>query len=206
LAVSAKYIAIAVPLLLVVFYFLQKYYLRTSRQLRFLDLESKSSLYTQFEESLAGLVTLRAYGWQVPYAIRNFRYLDTTQKPYYLLLAIQRWLNFTIDMIIAIMAIVLIVLAMQAKSLVSPGYTGVALLNIMSFNQTMKFLVTSWTQLETSIGSISRVKAFAAATEREDAGDESREPPADWPTRGEIEIRNFSASYTYVFLCYYSFS
>jgi ABC-type multidrug transport system fused ATPase/permease subunit len=196
LAVSAKYIALAVPLLFVVFYFLQKYYLRTSRQLRFLDLESKSSLYTQFEESLSGLVTLRAYGWQVQYAVRNFRYLDTTQRPYYLLLSIQRWLNFTIDMIIAIMAIVLIVLAMQAKSLVSPGYTGVALLNIMSFNQTMKFLVTSWTQLETSIGSISRVKAFAAATEREDTGEDASEPPVDWPSRGEIEIRNLSASYT----------
>jgi ABC-type multidrug transport system fused ATPase/permease subunit len=66
----------------------------------------------------------------------------------------------------------------------------------MSFNQTMKFLVTSWTQLETSIGSISRVKAFAAATEREDTGEDASEPPADWPSRGEIEIRNLSASYT----------
>ncbi len=42
---------------------LQKYYLRTSRQMRLLDLEAKSPLYSHFIESLSGLVTIRAFGW-----------------------------------------------------------------------------------------------------------------------------------------------
>ena len=42
---------------------LQKYYLRTSRQMRLLDLEAKSPLYSHFIESLAGLVEIRAFGW-----------------------------------------------------------------------------------------------------------------------------------------------
>ena len=42
---------------------LQKYYLKTSRQMRLLDLEAKSPLYSHFLESLTGLVEIRAFGW-----------------------------------------------------------------------------------------------------------------------------------------------
>jgi ATP-binding cassette, subfamily C (CFTR/MRP), member 1 len=44
ITVASPYVGLVFPLLLVVFYFLQKFYLRTSRQLRFLDLETKSPL------------------------------------------------------------------------------------------------------------------------------------------------------------------
>ncbi len=42
---------------------LQKYYLRTSLQMRLLDLEAKSPLYSLALESLTGLVEIRAFGW-----------------------------------------------------------------------------------------------------------------------------------------------
>jgi len=44
IAFASAYIAISYPFLLLVFYFIQNYYLRTSRQLRFMDLEAKSPL------------------------------------------------------------------------------------------------------------------------------------------------------------------
>jgi ATP-binding cassette subfamily C (CFTR/MRP) protein 1 len=44
IATSSPYLAIAYPPMLVLLYFVQKFYLRTSRQLRLLDLEAKSPL------------------------------------------------------------------------------------------------------------------------------------------------------------------
>lgn len=41
---SSLYLAISYPFLGVLLYFVQKFYLRTSRQLRLLDLEAKSPL------------------------------------------------------------------------------------------------------------------------------------------------------------------
>jgi ATP-binding cassette subfamily C (CFTR/MRP) protein 1 len=174
---------------------LQKYYLRTSRQLRFLDLESKSSLYSQLLESLSGLTTIRAFGWQRESELQNFKFLDVSQKPYYLLLSIQRWLNFTIDMIVTGMAFVLIILVVELRGLVSPGFTGIALLNVMTFNYSLKAVINAWTSLETSIGSVSRIRTFAASTESEDKPEECQQPPKDWPNKGSIEIRGLSASY-----------
>lgn len=44
IASASWYVALSYPFLLVIFYYIQKFYLRTSRQLRFLDLEAKSPL------------------------------------------------------------------------------------------------------------------------------------------------------------------
>lgn len=44
IATATFYIALVYPFIAAVFYFIQKFYLRTSRQLRFMDLEAKSPL------------------------------------------------------------------------------------------------------------------------------------------------------------------
>lgn len=64
ISVKAKYFAPLIAIAGFVVYLIQKFYLRTSRQLRQLDLETKSSLYTQFTETIIGLTTIRAFGWQ----------------------------------------------------------------------------------------------------------------------------------------------
>ena len=44
ITIASPFVGLVFPILLIVFYFIQKFYLRTSRQLRFLDLEAKSPL------------------------------------------------------------------------------------------------------------------------------------------------------------------
>ncbi len=48
ISTGSIYLTITIPLLFIVVYCLQHVYLRTSRQLRFLDLEAKSPLYSHF--------------------------------------------------------------------------------------------------------------------------------------------------------------
>lgn len=110
---------------------LQKYYLRTSRQLRLLDLEAKSPLYSHFIESLSGLVTIRAFGWADNFKQLNLKLLDVSQKPYYLLFCIQRWLGLLLDLIVAGLAVVLMVLVVKLRMEVSGGFVGLALLNVV---------------------------------------------------------------------------
>lgn len=63
MSISAGYFAATLPAVCLAVWTLQKFYLRTSRQMRILDLEAKSPLYSHFIESLSGLVTIRAFGW-----------------------------------------------------------------------------------------------------------------------------------------------
>lgn len=198
IGVASIYAAVSFPIVLTALYFIQKFYLRTSRQLRFLDLEAKSPLYSQFMECLSGLATVRAFGWQNALEDKNRELLDESQKPFYLLFAVQRWLTLVLDLMVAAVAVLLIVLVTQLRGIMTPGFVGVALLNVLLFSQSIKMLLTFWTNLETHIGSISRIKDFTANTVPEHLLEEKNTPPPSWPSRGAIEFQNLSAEYKYV--------
>ncbi len=187
--------AIICPLLILALYLLQNFYLRTSRQMRYLDLECKSPLYTHFAETLEGLSTIRAFGWQDHFTSTNHKRLDTSQRPYYLLFCIQRWFNLFLLLLVGITASAVIALATSLASSTSPGRLGVSLSSVVGFNSSLGWLMTFWIQLETSLGAIARIKGFEAGTIPEDKEMESFVPSQDWPIRGVIEFKNVSASY-----------
>ncbi|KAI1128414.1 ABC transporter [Nemania abortiva] len=192
-AVGSSYMALSVPVLILTIGALQHVYLRTSRQLRLLDLEARSPLYTHFLETLSGLSTVRALGWQEQFKTRNEILLDLSQRPYYLLYCIQRWLNLVLDLIVGAEAVLVVGLALGLRHTTSPGLLGVSLNNVLSFNVALSSLVSGWTVLETSLGSIARLKQFEADVEPEDKGELMDQPPPHWPDRGAIEFSNVTA-------------
>ena len=195
IATGSTYMAITIPFFLIGLYLLQKVYLRTSRQLRFMDLEAKSPVYSHFLETLEGVATIRAFGWQHQANQTNIKRLDASQRPYYLLYCIQRWLNLVLDLIVAALAIIVVTLAVQLRSSTNAGLIGIALNNILTFNQGLSGLVNYWTQLETSLGAIARLKSFEAKVLPEAKAGEDVIPPESWPEAGAVEFQQVSASY-----------
>jgi len=193
LSISASYMAAFIPILLITLYYLQKFYLRTSRQLRLLDIESRAPLYTAFQETSDGLDTITAFGWHTQWTDKFLASLDASQKPYYLLFSIQRWLILILGIIVAIMSTILVTIATEIKGVSNAGSIGIGLIALLTFNDRLNLLVVEWTTLETSLGAIARLKAFTSDTPVEDS-DECGET-GSWPTDGEVEYRNVSARY-----------
>jgi len=102
---------------------------------------------THFIESLAGLPTIRAFGWQQDERSLNLELLNTSQKPFYLLFMIQRWLTLILDLVCVGLALIVTGLAVKLRDVVSPGFTGVALVNIIDFNLSLQGLVM-WCKFE----------------------------------------------------------
>lgn len=195
IGVATPFAAISFPVVFIVIYVIQMFYLRTSRQLRFLDLEAKSPLYTQFSEILSGLATVRAFGWQEFLEEKARDLLDRSQRPFYLLFAVQRWLTLVLDLVVAAIAVLLIVLVVVLRGKLAPGYVGVALLNVILFSQSVKLLIGFWTQLETHIGSVARIKTFTTDAISENLKGEDQTPPQNWPSDGRIEFQDITACY-----------
>ena len=193
---SASYFLATVPVLFAALYGIQTVYLRTSRQIRLLDLEAKAPLYSHFAETLGGLVSIRAFGWTNHFREQHLQLLDQSQKPFYLLFCIQRWLQVVLDLMVAGLAALLVTIVVQTRASINPGLVGLGLLNIMTFSNELAEVVKEWTLLETSIGATSRLKDFVATTETETKPGEDIEPTANWPEEGHIEIRHFGASYS----------
>ncbi|KAL4811793.1 P-loop containing nucleoside triphosphate hydrolase protein [Aspergillus spinulosporus] len=183
IVVSSKYVGAALPVVLVVFYLIQKFYLRTARQLRLLDIEAKVPLFTRFLEVISGLVTIRAFGREDEFEHRNRVTFDLSQRPFYLLFCVQRWLNLVLDLVVAGIAVMVVTIG---------------------FGVSIKALLSNWTQLEVSIGAVARIRAFSeynpATRAPEDGcgrngGEREIDIPASWPERGHIEFRNVTACY-----------
>lgn len=214
--------AISVPFLIIAVFFLQYFYLKTSRQLRLLDLESRSPLYSHFLQTINGLATIQAFGWEEQFFEKKAKLLDISQRPYYLLYCIQRWLTLVLDLIVAAEAVLVVCLAVRLKHSTSVGLLGVSLNSILcmfpciyqqtsdilvednfwqrrankskAFNTSLSSLITGWTQLEISLGSISRVRSFEMETIPEETT-EKDDPPANWACRGLIEYKGVTAEY-----------
>ncbi|KXH55546.1 hypothetical protein CSAL01_07340 [Colletotrichum salicis] len=194
IATGSSYIAALIPPSFLALYLLQKYYLRTSRQLRHIDLEAKSPLFTHFSEVLAGLPTIRAFTWSCAMLRENHALLDASQRPYYLFFCVQRWLNVVLDLFIAGMAVVLVAFALYFTNATTMGAIGLAMVNIINFNQTLGDFIEMWTMLETSLGAIARLKYFVRYTPREDRDGETDEMSLAWPESGKIEIENVTVA------------
>ena len=215
IATGSVYLTATIPVIFFAIYCLQHVYLQTSRQLRFLDLEAKSPLYSHFLETLDGLATIRAFDWQQDNEIENHRLLDISQRPLYLLQSCQKWLQLVLALIVAAEAVLVVGLAVGLRHFTSAGLLGVSLTNILceyrnckwkfssvianhirlAFEGVLSMIVSFWTELETSLGSLARTRDFERTVKPEDKDIETQTPPTSWPALGQVEFREVTASH-----------
>lgn len=112
--------------------------------------------------------------------------------------SIQQWLNIVLDMLVAGLAVVVVSLAIAFKASTTGGQIGVALTVILTISSTLVRLLESWTQLETSLGAVSRIKTLEETLRPEDKESEDSIPSPEWPDKGAIEFQEVVAAYKYI--------
>ncbi|OAA57757.1 multidrug resistance-associated protein [Cordyceps fumosorosea ARSEF 2679] len=171
--------AMAVPVCALVVYVVQRVYLRTSRQLR-----------------IDGLATIRAFGWQRAVEQRNIDAIDLSMRPVFLMRCLNRWLLIVLELIVSTVAVAIVASAVMGGSGTGTGTAvGVALNLVILTNTTLIALVISFTDLEVSLGAISRLKEVEEMTPQEDLPHEIVVPDAHWPTRGELVLKDLATGY-----------
>ncbi|KAI7337080.1 multidrug resistance-like protein [Hortaea werneckii] len=195
IGVTARITAIFIPICMACVYFTQRLYLKTSRRLRLLDIEAKAPLLAYHIETLSGLPTIRAFGFEQDAMKHTIGLLEASQQPFYLLLCVRRWLGFVLDSIIACLVILIVVFALKVGSSASAGLTGAALVTVIACNQTLANLVESWTMMETCLGAVQRIKEFSEQKPSQPENNEREVPFEGWPDQGCVEFNNYSGSY-----------
>lgn len=195
--VAAVYLLASIPVLAVVLFLIQHFYLSTSKQLRTLDLESKAALQSKLSEAHSGLATIRAHGWQDSIQQAFQSKIDDSQKPVYLLYMVQTWLRFVMNMLVAGLSVLVfgVAVALRHSDATSAAGIGVAVLNIASLGESLTNLITAWTSLETSLACISRIEGFEQSTPLEAEPRSPSTPDPDWPSAGHITLDHVHATY-----------
>lgn len=195
ICIVGKYLAAALPVLVGSLFIVQKFYLRTSRQVRLMDIEAKAPIYKLFIETIQGVSTIRAFGWTSAFNQRLSDALNQSQKPFYILYCIQQWLALVLDLTVGGLAVVIIASATAATNTVTAGALGVALVLVLQFSSLLAQSIQAWTRLETSIGAVARVQQYVKEVPAEPAGSGSL--PLEWPSSGAVCFQKVDASYGY---------
>jgi ABC-type multidrug transport system fused ATPase/permease subunit len=193
MSVLGKYLAAIFPVLAVVSYLVQRYYLRTSRQLRLMDIGAKAPLYKHFIETANGASTIRAFGWESKFHEQQANKLNQSQRPFYTLFCVQQWLTLVLDLIVGALAVILVAVATSLTDALDPGSLGVALVVVLSSSALLTQTIQAWTRMESSIGAVARIQQFLTTTPSEATGHTL--PPPNWPSRGAILFDEVVASY-----------
>ncbi|KAJ2907230.1 hypothetical protein MKZ38_006524 [Zalerion maritima] len=191
------FVALIIPLGLA-YYWIQRYYLRTSRELKRLDSISRSPIYAHFQESLGGISTIRAYRQKDRFELDNQWRVDANLRAYFPSISANRWLAVRLEFIGAIVilgAASFAILSVARGDGLSAGWVGLAMSYALQITTSLNWIVRQTVEVETNIVSVERVLEYARLPSEAPEIVPERRVPAAWPTKGAVGFHNFSTRY-----------
>jgi ABC-type multidrug transport system fused ATPase/permease subunit len=176
----------------------QKYYLRTSRELKRLDSVTRSPIYAHFQESLGGICTIRAYKQENRFALENEWRMDANLRAYFPSISANRWLAVRLEFIgsiIILAAAGLAILSVASGSGISAGMVGLAMSYALQITQSLNWIVRQTVEVETNIVSVERVLEYANLPSEAPEVIFKRRPAIGWPAQGAVSFKNYSTRY-----------
>ncbi|MBN3303875.1 MRP1 protein, partial [Amia calva] len=188
-------VAVIIPPLGLLYFFVQRFYVASSRQLKRLESVSRSPVYSHFNETLLGTSVIRAFHEQQRFITDSDGKVDYNQKAYYPSIVANRWLAVRLEFVGNCIVLFAALFAVVARETLSPGLVGLSISYALQVTASLNWLVRMSSELETNIVAVERVKEYGdtekeASWQLEDSG-----PPQGWPTVGRIEMRNFCLRY-----------
>jgi ABC-type multidrug transport system fused ATPase/permease subunit len=177
---------------------IQRYYLRTSRELKRLDSVSRSPIYAHFQESLGGISTIRAYRQQARFVRENEWRVDSNLRAYFPSISANRWLAVRLEFLGAIVILAAAgfsVISVANGSGLTEGMVGLALSYALQITTSLNWIVRQTVEVETNIVSVERVLEYARLPSEAPEIIHRNRPPVSWPSKGAVEFHNYSTRY-----------
>ncbi|XP_009877002.1 PREDICTED: canalicular multispecific organic anion transporter 1 [Apaloderma vittatum] len=194
ICLATPFFALIVIPLSVFYYFVLRFYVSTSRQLRRLDSVTRSPIYSHFGETVSGLSVIRAYGHQERFLKQNESIMDINQKSVYSWIISNRWLAIRLEFVGSLVVFFSALLAVISKNSLEGGIVGLSVSSALNVTQTLNWLVRTSSELETNIVAVERVHEYTKVKKEASWVTEKR-PPHGWPSKGEIQFVDYQVRY-----------
>ncbi|KAJ7054740.1 hypothetical protein C8F01DRAFT_1374331 [Mycena amicta] len=178
------------------YYTLAVSYLNTGRDLRRMESNSRSPIFSDFAELLHGIVTVRAFGAERRFLDNLHVRIDMTTKMWYTFWMTNQWLQLNFDFLGSLVSFFLrrgtfshrsrlysLLHCFRSTTLVNDaGLAGLALTSALNLTTSVYWTCYWWTQLELDLNSVERVVEYLELPQEPPGIIESSRPPAYWPS------------------------
>ncbi|XP_027391369.1 multidrug resistance-associated protein 4-like isoform X1 [Bos indicus x Bos taurus] len=150
---------IAIPMVPfgIIFFVLQWYFFRTSRNVKRLECTTRSPVFSHLASSLRGLWTIRAYKAEQKFQELFDSHQDLHSDAWFLLLTTSRWLAVYLDVICAIFVTVVAFGALILVETLDLGQVGLALSLTITLTGMFQWCVKQSAEVENMMISVERV-------------------------------------------------
>ncbi|KAF9541718.1 hypothetical protein EC957_002737 [Mortierella hygrophila] len=170
-------------------------YVPVSRDLKRLNSNSRSPILNHFSETLNGLVTIRAYGFESRFLAKNLVTLDDNNRTFLLLWSTNRWLHWRVDATGALVSFSTSMLILQNWDTIEPGWAAMSMSYSLMFTLMVVWMIRIYAEIQINLNSVERVVEYMDLEEEPPAIIEGSRPPAAWPYAGEIVIDHLTMRY-----------
>ncbi|KAG6334904.1 hypothetical protein ID866_4185 [Astraeus odoratus] len=172
-------------------------YLNTGRDLRRMESNSRSPIFSGFAELLDGIVTVRAFSAERRFLNDLHRMVDLTTKMWYNFWMTNRWLLLNFDVLGGLAVLITTLFALSGY--VDAGMAAVCITSAMTFTNSVYWACRFWTTLELDLNSVERVVEYLDLPQEPPTIIESNRPPAYWPSNTSnnplVSIENLVIKY-----------
>ncbi|KAM7301952.1 putative multidrug resistance protein [Ixodes scapularis] len=177
-----------------IYFIIQKTYVRTSRQLQRLESVSRSPLYNCVSETVPGVQTIRAYGVQTPFEGLSDALLERWVASSFYLMCADRWLTLRLNLLGTAITLVTAILLVHGRETTGAAAAGLTLLYALKVTDALNSLVRFTAELENALISIERLHEYTSVP-IEAPWRVTPAPSPDWPSHGAVRFAGFSTRY-----------
>ncbi|XP_059752063.1 ATP-binding cassette sub-family C member 6 isoform X3 [Balaenoptera ricei] len=193
--VTTPLAVVAILPLLFLYAGFQSLYVASSCQLRRLESARYSSVCSHVAETFQGGAVVRAFRVQGRFVAQNDAHMDESQRVSFPRLVADRWLASNLELVGNGLVFAAALCAVLSKAHLSPGLVGFSVSAALQVTQTLQWAVRSWTDLESSIVSVERLKDYAQTPKEAPWRPATCAAWPPWPRGGQIEFRDFGLRY-----------
>ncbi|KAI1286881.1 ATP-binding cassette sub-family C member 3 [Halotydeus destructor] len=196
-AISLQTPFFLVPLipLFLIYYVVQKYYIKTSRQLRRLESNSRSPVYSHFAETVSGTTSIRAYQVENQFNLECDRKNDINNATNILCTAAVCWLTVRLEFLGNIITLLAALFAVYSRGDNLAATVGLSLSYALSATGALNILVTASADMENNLVSVERCVEYTKTPTEAEAGIEETKPNPSWPDNGVIQFKDYATRY-----------